>query len=130
MTNEEKQKMLLSLFPNEDVRKFMCNDLFQEIKKIVPISLIISQTNKDVKQRELNYITARDSIKKFILNDKIYNDYIFKIYELRDFESLVDNVFEGYVFYLTCVSPRHTKIDMFKDSRSVFCGRTSNFNIF
>ena len=46
MTNERKEKLLRYLFPNEQIRLFMCNDLYMELLEIIPKKLFIHTKNK------------------------------------------------------------------------------------
>lgn len=120
MNNEEKAKLMKFLFPTEEVRQFMCNDFYQELLNIVPASMCINEKHRDPKVREDNFLLARDKIKNFVLTDKIYNEEIFKYNKVDNFNDFIYRLLEGYVFYITSVNPRHKKIDMYRDSRSIF----------
>lgn len=130
MTNEEKEKLMKFLFPTEDIRKFLCNDFYQEIMKVIPASMCINKIHRENPQiREDNFKSAIDKMKNFVLTDKIYNEEIFKYKRVDSFDNFIYELLEGYVFFLTLVNPRHKLIDMYKDSRSIFYKKV-NFAIF
>ena len=119
MDKKAKEKLLNYFYPTEEIRSFMCNDFYQELLNIVPLSLCVNAKNRDKVVREQNYLLAINTIKNFILTDKIYNKAIFEPYQGVEIDNLVEKILESYVFYIVSTNPRHKKIDMYKDSRSI-----------
>ena len=56
MEINKKQKLLNYLMPEYKVRQFLCNDLFLELKKLIPNSMCISPQNKSTEKRSRSVI--------------------------------------------------------------------------
>ena len=112
-------KLLNYFYPTEEIRCFMCNDFYQELLNLVPISLCINAKNRDKVVREQNFVFTLNTIKNFILTDKIYNKAIFELHKGVEIDYLVEKLLEGYVFFIVSTNTRHKKIDICKDKRSI-----------
>ena len=118
MEIERKQKLLNYLMPNKEKRNFLCNDLFMELKELIPDSIIISMKNNSLKERKKNYQTVETIILNFINNNINYKKQIKDLFNLNETDILTDLVI-GYVFFVINTNAKFYHIDIFKDKRSI-----------
>lgn len=118
MEIERKQKLLNYLMPNKEKRNFLCNDLFMELKELIPDSMIISMKNNSLKERKKNYQTVETIILSFINNNINYKKQIKDLFNLNETDILNDLVI-GYVFFVINTNAKFYHIDIFKDKRSI-----------
>ncbi len=118
--NIERQKKLLNyLYPTENVRKFLCNDLYQEFDEILNSSLCISSKNIVSKTRRENYLIIKNEVTNFFNNNPIYCEKIAEMLKVSDFSSAIDDIIIGYVLYLSCSIRKYNRIDIFLDKKSI-----------
>lgn len=120
MESERKQKLLRYLYPNENVREFMFEDLYVELSAVVPRHICISPKNFKASTRKENLQTARSVIQKF-LNDNI--DYSKKVMVLLSKNEIdnetVDEILMGFVLYVSGSRQSYIGMDIFRDKKSV-----------
>lgn len=115
MINERKEKLLKHLYPTQEIREFMCNDLYQELLQVISKSTCISSKNIVEKIRKLNYEKVKFQIKQFLSNNIIYLNKI----KSFAFTINLEDIITGLVFYISLIDETYTHIDIFKDKKSI-----------
>lgn len=116
MEIDKKQKLLNYLMPEHKVRQFLCNDLFLELKKLIPNSMCISPQNKSTEKRKKNYKEIKKIIIEFLDNNDYYKHEVEVYYKEED---KIDNLLIGYVFFVLNTMTKYNHVDIFLDKRSV-----------
>lgn len=122
MTKEEK--FLQLLYRTEEIRSRMINDVYQELKEIIPPTKCISSKNIVKATRQENLDFALKSISNFLQENSDYKKIVAEIYG----ES-IEYVLYGYVFYLAYTNKRYSGMDIFKDKRSILYNEVSILDI-
>ena len=63
---KQEEKFLQLLYPTDNVRKVMINDVYQELLEIIPISLCYNSKNNNKTHRSENLKKALSYILNFI----------------------------------------------------------------
>ena len=116
MNEEEKKKLLDFLFPSDKAREFVCNHVFEEIKKALPIVVCIGSRNIVNSVREINLNYAKEKVSK-IVNSETFRRLLKILF--GESEDLAEDILIAYVFYLSETSQRCRGIDIFRDKRSI-----------
>ena len=119
MNNERKEKLLKYLFPTEEIRKFVCNDLFMELSEIIKTTDCISSKNIKNSVRQENKEKVEKQIKEFIKQNPNYEKMLLELYHQKDISQIYDDILIGYTFYLASTYGRIGEIDIFKDKKSI-----------
>lgn len=119
MDNERKTKLLKYLFPTEEIRKFVCNDLFMELSEIIKTTDCISSKNIKNAVRQENKAKVEKQIKDFIKENPMYEKMLTELYHQDNISKVYDDVLIGYTFYLASTYGRIGEIDIFKDKKSI-----------
>lgn len=119
MKNDRKEKLLKILFPTDEIRNFLCNDLFQEILKEIPKSRFINANYINDDNRKLNYNLVKKDLRQFIYSNENYNLELKKYYDRISLDDLTEELIEGIIFYITNTDNRYTKVDMYNDKKSL-----------
>ena len=119
MEDSRKKKLLQYLFPTEEIRKFVCNDLFIELSEVIKTTDCISSKNLNNKVRLSNKENVLNQINNFLNENPIYTETLLKLYNQKDISQIIEDLLMGYTFYLACSFGRIGEIDIFKDKRSV-----------
>lgn len=119
MNRERKQLLLNYLFPNEEMRKFMCNDLYIELEEILPSKICISPTNISSIRRKENYSIAYGSILAFLTARNDYCEKVAYFYKDKELDFIINEIIIGYVFYLSSTRKRNEQFDIFKNKKSI-----------
>lgn len=119
MDNERKTKLLKYLFPTEEIRKFVCNDLFMELSEIIKTTDCISSKNIKNAVRQENKAKVEKQIKEFISQNPVYEKMLLELYHQDNISKVYDDVLIGYTFYLASTYGRIGEIDIFKDKKSI-----------
>lgn len=122
MTKEEK--LLQFLYRNEEIRKRLINDVYQELLEVVPPSLCFNSKNVVNATRDKNLGKALSSISNFLENNADYNKVIKEIYD-DDFQFVLC----GYMFYLSHTNEKYIGIDIFKNKKSILYSEISLLDI-
>ena len=122
MTKEEK--LLQFLYRNEEIRKRLINDVYQELLEVVPPSLCFNSKNVVNATRDENLRKALSSISNFLENNADYNKVIEEIYD-EDFQFVLC----GYMFYLSHTNEKYIGIDIFKNKKSILYSEISLLDI-
>ena len=122
MTKEEK--LLQFLYRNEEIRKRLINDVYQELLEVVPPSLCFNSKNVVNATRDENLRKALSSISNFLENNADYNKVIKEIYD-EDFQFVLC----GYMFYLSHTNEKYIGIDIFKNKKSILYSEISLLDI-
>ena len=119
MNNERKEKLLKYLFPTEEVRKFVCNDLFVELNEIIKTTDCISSKNIKKENRMHNKEKVEMQIKDFVKQNPIYEKILCEIYHQNDINKIYDYILIGYTFFVSYTYSRIKFCDIFRDKRSI-----------
>lgn len=119
MDNERKTKLLKYLFPTEEIRKFVCNDLFMELSEIIKTTDCISSKNIKNAVRQGNKAKVEKQIKDFIKENPMYEKMLTELYHQKDINQIYDDILVGYTFFLASTYGRIGEIDIFKDKKSI-----------
>lgn len=122
MTQEEK--FLQLLYPTEDIRKIMINDVYQELLERIPTTWCISSKNLTKAIREENYKKVLSSISNFIEENSDYKKVIQSFYREN-----IEYVLYGFMFYISHTNEKYTNVDIFKDKRSILYSEISLLDI-
>lgn len=122
MTKEEK--LLQFLYRNEEIRKRLINDVYQELLEVVPPSLCFNSKNVVNATRDENLRKALSSISNFLENNADYNKVVKEIYD-DDFQFVLC----GYMFYLSHTNEKYIGIDIFKNKKSILYSEISLLDI-
>lgn len=119
MENERKVKLLKYLFPTDEARKFICNNLFYDLGFIIKSSYCINYNNITSAARKKNLEIVKNQVKQFLIDNNFYLARLKDIYNQKSVEKIVDDLVIGYVFYLSNTGVRYNSFDIFKDRRSI-----------
>lgn len=89
--------MLDYLYPTEEIREFLMNDLNEELKSVINDDILVCSENNDDTIREKNWWTCIKAIGDFLIENKIYRKFMIDNYGNRE---LVDN---AQMALLNCV---------------------------
>ena len=118
MEKERKLKLLKYLYPSEQIRQFLCDDLYLEFMDIIPKNLCISSNNKTNIMRKENFNKVVYIITIFFKNNPKYQQKILELFN-KSFDYLTYDIIAGYVFNLSNTIPRYIGIDIFRDKKSI-----------
>lgn len=117
-----KDKMLefiKYLYPTDEIRNFMCNDLYQELNEIIPKTKCFCSDNIVSKTRETNFMFVKTHIVNFVLTNENYKKELNKLYKDRDFDDLINDILIGYVFFVVNTDDKNKGEDIFKNKKSI-----------
>lgn len=126
MNIEEKQKLLQLLYPNDEIRDFLINDLYQELINIIPKSLCISSKNLVNSTREKNLQKVKMYINDFFKDNESYIQTINDLFSVK-YNEMIEDVIIGFCFYLS--QTKNNDIHIFKDKRSICFSEVSIIDI-
>lgn len=112
----EEQKIVDFVFRDNSTRKFLCNDLFQEIK--IPKEKCIAYENIKGEVRMKNYNEVLKIIEEFIDKNDIYKKTLSILYGEID-RYVIREIVTAYVYYLSKTNEEFKYIDIFTDHRSI-----------
>lgn len=117
---EEKMlKFIKFLYPTDEIRNFMCNDLYQELNEIIPKTRCFCSDNIVSKSREANFLFVKTNVANFVLNNPNYKQELAKLYKGRDFDDLINDIIIGYVFFVVSTDDKNKGEDIFKNKKSI-----------
>ena len=121
---KKEEKFLQLLYRNEEARKIMINDVYQELLEIVPATLCFNSKNVVNETREKNLKNALISISNFLNKNSDYKKIIKELYDDN-----LEYVLYGYMFYLVHTNEKYSGIDIFKDKKSILYSMISILDI-
>ena len=116
---ERKQKLIKYLFPTEEIRSFMCNDLYMELMEQIPRFLCISSKNITNSVRKENFEKVNSIITNFIENNENYKQMLKKLFSNKELKNIISDIVIGYVFFITQTNLKYNHIDIFRDKKSI-----------
>ena len=119
MNTERQRKLINYLYPTEDIRKFLCNDLYQEFDEKITYSLCICSKNLTNIIRRENYAKIKEEIINFFNENIIYKEKVNEILNTDDFDKIIDDIILGYVFYLSHSLRKYNRVDILLDKKSI-----------
>lgn len=114
-----KQILMDFLYPNDEIRKFMINDLNQELEKLLPQKILICNDNKNDELREKNYWKCCKKIGDFLQKHRQYKTAIEKVFSSQDIVSNIRLILLNFVFYKSQMNSKYKDINVFLDKRSI-----------
>ena len=111
ITNENKFLVKL-IFPNLKCLTFFKEQLFEELKEVIPEKLCYSTDNKNIKVRTFNKNECLNLIREFFINNSVYKEEVEKLYK-HSIDEVIESILKGFVFLLK------NGINVFEDKNSV-----------
>ena len=118
MTKEEKIALIKFLYLNDETRDFLCNDLFQEFKNIIPKTMCLSNENLNDDMRAYNHSCVKLLIQVFFNENINYKELTKKLFSHYTENRLIEHLILGYVFFIANINNKED-IDIFKDKKSI-----------
>ena len=100
MISNENKLLVKYIFPSIECLGFFKEQLFEELKEVVPETLCYSKTNENNRTRSFNKNECMNLIREFFINNELYKNEVERIYKEK-IDELIDSVLLGYVFLLT-----------------------------
>lgn len=117
--NNKMMKFLKYLYPTDEIRDFMCNDLYQELNEVIPNIKCFCSDNVVKSVREENRKFVKTNIVNFIENNPVYKQEIEKLYKSKVISNIIDDIFTGYVFYVVNTSEKNKGENIFTNKKSI-----------
>lgn len=99
MISNENKMLVKYIFPSIECLEFFKEQLFEELKEVVPETLCYSKTNQNVRTRFFNKNECMNLIREFFINNEVYKNEVERIYKEK-IDELIDSILLGYVFLL------------------------------
>lgn len=128
MEGSRRQKLVEYLYPTKSLMNFMCNDVYQELLKIIPANLCISSQNISTKTRNVNFELVKNAILNFILDNDDYRNLLFEHYKHNRISIIVHDVLIGLVLYVATINERYWRLDIFRDKKSICAQQVTIMN--
>ena len=111
--------LLKMIFPTNEVRAFLCNDLFIELKNVVPINLCINKENVLNTTRKEHYKQVKNLIYNFLIKNKIYLNKLKQFYSTTNINYILKNIITSYVFVMAKLNKNYKNVDIFNNKTSI-----------
>lgn len=115
---DKKEEILKYLFPTEEIRKFLVNDLYQELLENIDTTLFYNDGNIFDRVRDERYKKVFDDIELFLYKNREYAVELARLFDGHDFVLILEDLICGIVFYYINVIKKEP-IDIFNDRRSL-----------
>lgn len=115
---DKKEEILKYLFPTEEIRKFLVNDLYQELLKNIDTTLFYNDGNIFDGVRDERYKKVYNDIELFLYKNREYAVELARLFDGHDFVLILEDLICGIVFYYINVIKKEP-IDIFSDRRSL-----------
>jgi len=119
MNISRKQKLVEYLYPTDEMMSFMCNDLYQELLKVVSPTNCISSKNMANKVRLENLRFVKQQIIDFVQSNKCYHEQICYYYKAKDSNKALYDILIGLVFFIANTTNKYSRLDIFYDKKSI-----------
>ena len=100
MISNENKLLVKYIFSSIECFGFFKEQLFEELKEVVPETLCYSKANGNNRTRSFNKNECMNLIREFFINNELYKNEVERIYKEK-IDELIDSVLLGYVFLLT-----------------------------
>lgn len=118
MVMDKKEEILKYLFPTEEIRKFLANDLYQELLENIDTTLFYNDGNIFDRVRYERYKKVFNDIELFLYKNREYAVELARLFDGHDFVMIIEDLICGIVFYYINVIKKEP-IDIFNDRRSL-----------
>lgn len=115
---DKKEEILKYLFPTEEIRKFLVNDLYQELLENIDTTLFYNDGNIFDRVRDERYKKVFNDIELFLYKNREYAVELARLFDGHDFVLILEDLICGIVFYYINVIKKEP-IDIFNDRRSL-----------
>ena len=115
---DKKEEILKYLFPTEEIRKFLVNDLYQELLENIDTTLFYNDGNIFDRVRYERYKKVYNDIELFLYKNREYAVELARLFDGHDFVMIIEDLICGIVFYYINVIKKEP-IDIFNDRRSL-----------
>ncbi len=117
--NNKMMKFLKYLYPTDEIRDFMCNDLYQELNEVIPNIKCFCSDNVVKSVRKENRKFVKTNIVNFIEDNPVYKQEIEKLYKSKVISNIIDDIFTGYVLYVVNTSEKNKGENIFTNKKSI-----------
>ena len=115
---DKKEEILKYLFPTEEIRKFLVNDIYQELLENIDTTLFYNDGNIFDRVRDERYKKVYNDIELFLYKNREYAVELARLFDGHDFVLILEDLICGIVFYYINVIKKEP-IDIFNDRRSL-----------
>ena len=115
---DKKEEILKYLFPTEEIRKFLVNDLYQELLENIDTTLFYNDGNIFDRVGDERYKKVYNDIELFLYKNREYAVELARLFDGHDFVMIIEDLICGIVFYYINVIKKEP-IDIFNDRRSL-----------
>lgn len=116
-----KKILLKYLYPTDEIRQFLVNDLNEELKEILNAKILVTDENKDDNIRENNWWECVKTIGNFLIKHSEYRQFIIDNYGNREFLDNIQLVLLNYVFCYCLGIEKFKDKNIFTDKECVTC---------
>ena len=96
---DKKEEILKYLFPTEEIRKFLVNDLYQELLENIDTTLFYNDGNIFDRVRDERYKKVYNDIELFLYKNREYAVELARLFDGHDFVMIIEDLICGIVFY-------------------------------
>lgn len=119
MTKEQAEKLIRYYGLSGESGRYFCNDLFVELKDILPLTICFCDENLDDDKRYENLDKARGALNNFLSENPDHMSLVNKYCNTLCDIDLCEYLLEGYLFYSLVLSDRLGETDIFSNPRSI-----------
>lgn len=119
MESQRILKLMKYLYPTDEIRNFMFNDLNIELSAYLPKEMIISAKNSKDIIRTLNKGEALHRISVFFEQNSNYLKQVCELYGKTDISDMLGDILQGYALFIIINDEKYKNVDIFKDKKSV-----------
>ena len=107
------------LYPNEKVRKFLVDDLNEELNEVIDNNTLICKGNEDNCIREQNLWQNIISVGNFLQKNNYYKEVIRENFGSKDIIDIIRLAITNYIFTLCNIEPKWMGINIWTDKRCI-----------
>lgn len=116
----QAEKIMAMVFPTEMARRFLCDDFYQELLKVIPPQKCICQFNIIKRVRLNNLALVKKTIVEFLANN---NDYVYALKDIYFCDNLdniiINRLILGFVYFISKTNKEFKDINITTDRYSI-----------
>ena len=117
-TKEDKILLSKFLYPTDECRKFVLNDLNQELNNLIDKRIVVSSENIKSEHRKKNRLKFFFIIGQFFKNNPTYLKIIKSVYNFS-LKDIIYLIAINFVFYTYQINTSTKDSNFFKDTKSI-----------